>query len=74
MQAYKFYTTPKNGIIKIPKQYKNKINSNVKVILLEQNQHNPKEEKQSYRKSDLLLPPTMNTEGWVFNRDEANER
>ena len=25
------------------------------------------------RKSDLLLSPTMNTKGWRFSREEANE-
>ena len=25
-------------------------------------------------KSDLLLPPTMNTKDWKWNREEANER
>ena len=25
-------------------------------------------------KSDLLLPPTLDTNGWRFSREEANER
>ena len=35
MQAYEFYTTSENGIIRIPDKYKNKIGSKFKVIILE---------------------------------------
>ena len=24
--------------------------------------------------NDLLIPPTLDTRGWTFNREEANER
>jgi hypothetical protein len=75
MQAYEFYATPENGIIKIPEQYKNRITSGVKVILLEQKPNDYyKEEANAYPKSNLLLPPTMNTKGWRFSREEANAR
>jgi hypothetical protein len=33
-----------------------------------------KERANGKRKSDLLLSPTMDTKGWKFNREEANER
>ena len=58
MQAYEFYATPKNGIIKIPEQFEKLITSGVKVILLEQspNQHR-NGELSSGRKSEMLLPP-----------------
>ena len=73
MQAYEFYATPENGVIKIPERYRNKIKADVKVILLEEvsEQNDSKSVRQ---KSDLLLPPTMKTKGWKFNREEANER
>ena len=75
MQAYEFYATPENGAIKIPEQYRNRITSGVKVILLEQKPISEnKEEAKSHQKSDLLLSPTMNTNGWRFSREEANER
>jgi len=35
MQAFEFYATPENGFITIPAQYKNRVTSDVKVILLE---------------------------------------
>jgi len=75
MQAYEFYATPENGAIKIPEQYKNRITSGVKVILLEQKPFNTSKEKaNTRRKSDMLLSPTMDTGDWKFSREEANER
>ena len=39
------------------------------------NQETIKNEKKSeLLKSDLLLPPSMSTKNWKFNREEANER
>ena len=75
MEAYEFYATPENGAIKIPEQYRTKITSGVKVILLEEKPLSHRGEKvTARRKSDLLLTPTMDTEGWRFSREEANER
>lgn len=34
MQVYEFHTTAKNGIIQIPSEYKSKIKSKIKVIIL----------------------------------------
>jgi len=36
MQAYEFYTTAENGFIRIPDEYKNKISSKFKVIILDE--------------------------------------
>ena len=75
MQAYEFYAKPENGVIKIPEQYKNRILSDVKVIILDtQPWEFDREEANARRKSDLLLPPILDTKGWKFNREEANER
>ena len=75
MQAYEFYTKVENGIIKIPDEYKNRITSDVKVIILDKKPWKfNRDEANARRKSDLLLPPTMSTKGWKFNREEANER
>ncbi|MCL1875549.1 MAG: hypothetical protein FWF87_04755 [Synergistaceae bacterium] len=75
MQAYEFYAMPENGAIKIPEQYRNRITSGVKVIVLEQKPISERKGEIIYhQKSDLLLSPTMNTNGWRFSRDEANER
>ena len=65
VEAYQFYATPENGVIHIPEQYKNKMPSRVKVTIRV-------EEASSIR--DILLPPTLDTRGWKFDREEANER
>ena len=65
MDAYQFYATPENGLIQIPEYYRDKILSRSRVTI-------QVEEKASVR--DILLPPTLDTRGWKFNREEANER
>jgi hypothetical protein len=75
MEAYEFYATPENGTIKIPEQYRSKITSGVKVILLNRISLNTKGVGANVgRKSDMLLAPTTNTNGWKFSREEANAR
>lgn len=75
MRAYEFYATPEDGIIRIPEQYKNKITTSVKVIVLEEKTLYLNEKEANERcKSDSLLSPTMTTKGWKFDRGEANER
>jgi len=75
MQAYEFYATPENGVIPIPAQYRNRVTKNVRVILFESNPYKfDKEELNTRKKSDLLLPPVYNTKSWKFSREEANER
>lgn len=75
MEAYEFYATPENGTIVIPEQYRKRITSGVKVILLDQNpRKGGKRKAKSVKKSDMLLAPTLKTKGWVFDREEANAR
>lgn len=75
MQAYEFYAIPQNGKIIIPEKYIKYITAGVKVIILDENSSIINEEETSIqRKSDLLLEPFMDTKGWKFNREEANER
>ena len=75
MQAYEFFAKPQDGVILIPEEFKNKITSSVKVIILESALYSSDQEKSTAgRKSDLLLPPTLDTGSWKFNREEANER
>ena len=65
MQAYEFYAVPENGVITIPEQYRDKIKTGVKVILLEEESLEfNKEEANERSKSDLLLPPILDTSGW----------
>ena len=70
MQAYEFYAKLEDGFIRIPEKYRNKIASDIKVILLEQNE----EEINTRKRTDLLSPISIDTRGWRFDKDEANER
>jgi len=75
MEAYEFYATPENGIIKIPEQYRSKITAGVKVILLNSMAFKTANAVVSTsKKSDMVLSPTLNTNGWRFDREEANAR
>jgi hypothetical protein len=72
MQAYEFITKPQDGIIHIPEEYRNRITSKVKVIILEKTSYDLEEKPFATRRSDLLLSPSINTDGWTFSREEAN--
>ena len=75
MQAYEFHAIPENGTIKIPERLKNKITSGVKVILLEGNSwKSNKEEATACKRTDLLSPISIDTRGWKFDKEYANER
>ena len=75
MEAFEFYAKPENGFIKIPELYKNRFVTEVRVILLDEKPFRlNRETDKARRKSDLLLPPTLDTKGWKFSREEANER
>jgi len=75
MQAYEFYTKPKDGMIHIPEELKTQITDNILVIVLEKNPvvHN-QDGANARKKTDLLSPPSLKTKGWRFNREEANAR
>ena len=75
MQAYEFFAKPQDGIIRIPEEYRSRITTNVKVIILESVPHHyssTQEEFTDSQKSDMLLPPTLDTTNWKFSREEAN--
>lgn len=67
MQAYEFNATASNGFIKIPEEYAKKISSDVRVIVMT-------EKKPRSKKQNLFPDFGINTEGYKFNREEANER
>ena len=75
MEAYEFYATPENGTIVIPEQYRKKITSGVKVIILDKAPFKfDREEANARRRTDLLSPLSIDTRGWKFDKEEANER
>ena len=68
MQAYEFSSVVENeGIIHIPQQYLENISSPVKIILLTN-------EKSPTDKGKKFSAISLETKGFKFNRDEANER
>ena len=71
MRAYEFYAKPKNGVIPIPEQYQHQITNDVMVIVLEKKPHSPDSDVELCKKSELLSPPTLDTRGWRFDREEA---
>jgi hypothetical protein len=71
MQAYEFNTVIHEGIIRIPEQYQDKLLSPlpVKVILL--SNATASRAGTSNKKFSAMK---LQTKGFTFNRDEANER
>ena len=67
MHAYEFQTTARDGFIKIPDEYVRKIPSSVKVIVLAG-------EKAKTGKRSLFPDFGIDTAGFTFNREDANER
>jgi hypothetical protein len=66
MKAYEFISTVDNGIIHVPEKYRDKIRSNVKVIVLLEEAR----EKTVGEFSAFRIP----TKGFKFDREAANER
>ncbi len=67
MQAYEFHATMQNGIIRIPGEYAKKLPSSVKVIVLA-------DEKPKSGKRGRFPDFGIDTTGFIFDREEANER
>lgn len=67
MYAIEFNTKIDRGLIKIPEQYLGKLGNQVKVIILT----NQQEERKSTSKFTTL---GVNTKGYKFDRETANER
>ena len=68
MRAYEFDTVYRNGMIDVPERYRRELReAPVKVILLQTERQSPPEPVSF---TALALP----TKGFVFNREEANER
>ncbi len=67
MFAIEFNTKIDHGSIKIPEQYITKLGSQVKVIILA---NQPEDQTQSLNFTALAI----NTKGYKFNRELANER
>ena len=74
MEVYKFQTDLIDGIIKIPPEYSNKLFGKVKVILIKDNV-SAKSTDGAGCVSETSFPYfAVDTTGYVFNREDANER
>jgi len=67
MSAYQFNAVIKDGTIRVPDKYAKKLTKKVRVVLM------PEKEK-VIDKASLIPDLQLNTEGWKFDRDEANAR
>ncbi|MCL1806570.1 MAG: hypothetical protein FWG31_02585 [Oscillospiraceae bacterium] len=74
MEAYEFQSSLTDGIIQVPAEFRNKLFGNVKVILMQENlsKNNTQNENLS-QKTDFPYF-AIDTTGYTFNREEANER
>lgn len=69
MAVYEFQTAVNDGIINIPAEYRDKILGKIKVILVSEENDNEKTLKK------LMFPYfAVDTTGYIFDREEANER
>ncbi len=67
MQAYEFNTTASDGFIKIPAEYEKKIPGHIRVIVFA--------EKKTLNQKRKRFPYfALDTAGYKFDREEANER
>ena len=67
MEAFEFQTTVQEGVIKIPEKLIKKLTRNIKVIIMT--------EEENKVPSDSAFPYfAIDTTGYKFNREEANER
>jgi len=69
MNAIEFQSTIRNGIIKLPEQYKNKQFDNAKVIVLGNTSRAVHKKKISFTDFELIMPTD-----YKFDREEANAR
>ncbi|MDR2713240.1 MAG: hypothetical protein LBB91_09045 [Clostridiales bacterium] len=76
MRAIQFETVVNGGIIRIPEQYMKLVPATVSVTLVPSEQKRPKFRPKTKDKPMSIeeFPAVLNTRGWKFSREEANER
>jgi hypothetical protein len=73
MQAIEFKTILQNGIVTIPAQYFHEWEGKtIRVILLEETEATTSSVKNTQEPAFQAI--TLSTQGFQFNRDEANDR
>jgi hypothetical protein len=66
VQSYEFSATVEDGYIRVPDEFFQKNGTRIKVTVIPYSQAD--------ETIDALFPPIIDTKGWRFNREEANER
>ena len=74
MQSIEFESEIKEGIITVPKQYAQFFKGIVRIIIMPANNDKIRLAPEPGPVTAAEFTPTINTEGWKFNREEANER
>ncbi|MCL2020049.1 MAG: hypothetical protein FWG70_09875 [Oscillospiraceae bacterium] len=67
MEAFEFQTIVKDGIIRVPEKFTKRLAKNIKVIILT-------EKEKTTADSPAFPYFAVDTDGYVFDREEANER
>lgn len=73
MLAYEFQAAVNDGIIYIPAEYKNKVADKVKVIILSEETIERSDDNKNNKKASFPYF-AVDTTGYFFDREEANER
>jgi len=68
MKAIEFRAKADKGVIEIPEEFRNKLDHEVRVILLWE------ETEKEYLGKPRFTAVKIKTKGFKFNREEANER
>jgi hypothetical protein len=77
MQTIEFQSVVENDVIRIPEAYRGAFTSPIRVMIFSNDMPNPKIHRRTKAKpftpSDFSALK-LDTRGWKFNREEANER
>ena len=76
MRAIQFEAVVNGGVIRIPEQYVKFVPAAVNVTLVPTEQERPKFRPKTKDKPFSIdeFPAVLDTKGWKFSREEANER
>ena len=74
MSVIQFESVVEGDIIRIPAQYIGKIPARVAVTLVDVEKPRLKPKTRKELPSIEEFPPMLDTRGWKFDREEANER
>ena len=75
-QVIHFQSAVEGGMIRIPEQYRKQVSSTVEVTLAPVSQIRPKFRPKTKDRPLSIdeFPAVLDTTGWKFDREEANER